>query len=56
MVPHVEAAKYLGISRVSLWKLVNEGEIKVYQDKLDKRKKLYRLSDLNKLKGVREVS
>ena len=56
MVNHSEAARYLGISTVTLWKLARAGEIKAYGYKLDKRKRLYKLTDLEKLKGVKEIS
>jgi excisionase family DNA binding protein len=56
MVNHTKAAEYLGVSKVTLWKLAKERQLPVYTDKLDRRKKLYRVSDLDKLKGVEEIS
>lgn len=47
-----EAARYLGVSERKMWKLVKEGTVKSRQDPLDKRKKLLKVSDLNKLKGA----
>lgn len=45
-----EAAAYLGVSTVKMWKLVNEGVVRVYSNPLDGRQKLFRVEDLDKLK------
>jgi excisionase family DNA binding protein len=45
-----EAARYLGISRVTMSALVRRGKVKVMTDPIDTRKKLVKLADLDKLK------
>ncbi|MGA9774151.1 MAG: helix-turn-helix domain-containing protein [Blastocatellia bacterium] len=45
-----KAAEYLKISRRTLWLRAKAGEIKFTKDLLDKRKKLFLLADLDKLK------
>jgi excisionase family DNA binding protein len=45
-----EAARYLGVSERKVWKLSKEGTVTYRQDPLDKRKKLFKLADLKKLK------
>lgn len=47
-----DAAKFLGVSERKMWKLSKEGTVSFRQDPLDKRKKLYKLSELKKLKGA----
>lgn len=46
-----DSAKFLGVSERKMWKLAKEGTVKYRQDPLDKRRKLFKLSDLKKLKG-----
>ena len=50
-----DAAKYLGVSRVTVWRLVREGSLAVYQTGASKRKKLVRKSDLEGLRRPRRV-
>lgn len=50
LVPSGEAAVYLGVSRLKVWKLNKAGELPSYPDPLDGRKRLYKLADLDKLK------
>jgi excisionase family DNA binding protein len=45
-----EAARYLGVSRTKIWQLVKNNIIPHQKDPLDDRKKLLRMTDLNKLK------
>lgn len=45
-----EAADYLGVSRVKMWQMVRDGLIAYEEDALDRRVKLFRVSDLNKFK------
>jgi excisionase family DNA binding protein len=47
-----EAAQYLGISRTKMWILVKEGVIVPRISPLDRRKKLFKKSELKKLKEV----
>jgi len=55
LMQHGQAAEYLGISTVQLWKLVKKGRLSAYKGQLDGRKKFYKISDLEKLKGVKKV-
>ena len=45
-----EAAEFLGVSRKKMWSLVKEKVISVHTSPLDRRKKLFKKSDLEKLK------
>jgi excisionase family DNA binding protein len=49
-LPLVEAARYLGISRSKMWALARKNVISYRKDPLDDRKKLFKKSDLKKLK------
>jgi len=55
MKPLGEAADYLGVSTVKMWQLVRDGHLKTYSDPLDKRRKLFKLADLNRLKKYSTV-
>ncbi len=44
-----EAQEILRVSRTKIWSLVRDGVLKTYDDPLDKRKKLIKLEDLDKL-------
>jgi len=48
-----EAQVILKVSRTKMWKLVKEGILKTYSDPLDKRKRLVRKEDLEKLQRFR---
>lgn len=50
-----DAAEYLGVSRVTVWRLMREGSLPVYQTAASKRKKLVRKSDLEGLRRPRRV-
>ncbi len=41
-----EAEKYLGVSRVTLWRIIREYHIPTFADVLDKRVKRIRLTDI----------
>lgn len=41
-----EAEKYLGVSRVTLWRIIRDHRIPTFTDVLDKRVKRLRLSDV----------
>lgn len=41
-----EAEKHLGVSRVTLWRIIREYHIPTFADVLDKRVKRIRLSDI----------
>lgn len=45
-----EAARFLGISRKKMWSLVRDKLISAHTSPLDRRKKLFNKSDLEKLK------
>lgn len=45
-----EAQDYLSVSKTKMWNLVKSGVLAVYSDPLDKRKKLVRRDDIEKLK------
>jgi len=45
-----EAQDYLSVSKTKMWNLVKSGVLTVYSDPLDKRKKLVRRDDIEKLK------
>ena len=45
-----EAIEYLGTSPDMMWRLVKSGRLLAFEDQLDRRKKLLRLSDLEALK------
>lgn len=52
-IPLAEARKFLGVSPTKMTALVNNGEISVESDPLDRRVKLVKRSDLEKLKQRR---
>lgn len=41
-----EAQEILGVSNYTIWKMVKDGRIEVYESQLDRRKKLVRRLDL----------
>ena len=48
-----EAREHLDVSKTKMWSLVKLGTLKTYEDALDKRKKLVRKEDVEKLKQPR---
>jgi ACT domain-containing protein len=48
-VSTTEAIKLVGVSRATFWRLVKRYSITTFQDVLDRRVKLIRREDLNKL-------
>jgi hypothetical protein len=50
-----EAARFLGVSERKVWKLSKEGTVSCRQDPLDKRKKLFKIAELRKLKEASAV-
>lgn len=46
-----DAAKYLGVSRTKLWKMVADGVLRATVDPLDTRKKWVTRADLEALKA-----
>lgn len=52
----INAAKFLGISRAKMSLLVRERAIPFQPDPLDKRKKLFRSSDLQRIKEASDAS
>jgi len=51
-----EAAEYLGVSRVTLWRRVRDGTLTPYQAASSRRKKLVKRKDLDKLLRPRKLS
>jgi len=51
-----EAQEYLGVSNVKMWKLVKEGNLPIYTDPLDKRKKLVPKATVEKLKQPKVIA
>jgi excisionase family DNA binding protein len=45
-----EAREYLGVSKPKMWRLVKQGVLPAYSDPLDKRKRLVRKDDIEKLR------
>jgi len=54
-LPLEKAAEYLGVSRPKLNRLVRDGALSYVTSPLDKRKKLFRRSDLEELKRPRPM-
>lgn len=51
-LPLMQAAEYVGVSRVKLGQLVKEGIIPYVTSPLDKRVKLFKRADLEQLKNA----
>ena len=51
-----EAIEYLGVSPDMMWRLVRDGRLLAFEDQLDRRKKLLKLSDLKALKTPRPMA
>lgn len=49
------ARELLGVSRTKLWTLIREGQLVTYQDPLNKRVRLVRRADLEKLRVPRKT-
>jgi excisionase family DNA binding protein len=49
-----EATSFLGISSKTMSRLIREGVVKTHDHPLDRRKKLVRYSDINRLKEAAE--
>ena len=50
-----EAAKYLGVSRVTVWRRIRDGTLASYQASTSRREKLVRRRDLDELRRPRQV-
>jgi len=50
-----EAQDRFGVSRFKLAQLIKSGRLSVYQSELDRREKLVRVSDLDRLAQPREI-
>lgn len=48
-----EAATYLGVSRVTVWRRIRDGELPAYESATSKRVTLVKRSDLDKLREPR---
>ena len=52
----VEASRYLGISRATLYKLIREDKLPVYQSDLNRTVRLVRRADLDQLRQPRTIT
>ncbi len=52
----VEASRYLGISRATLYKLIREDKLPVYQSDLNRTVRLVRRADLDRLRQPRTIT
>ena len=50
-----EAQEELGVSNYTIWRMVREGELTAYQSLLDRRRKMIRRADLDKLRELRPI-
>jgi excisionase family DNA binding protein len=50
-----EAARLLGISRQTLWRLVRAGKLQTYQSEINRRVKLVKRTDVESLKRPRPI-
>lgn len=50
-----EAARYLGASRVTLWRRIRDGELDTYQTGWSRRVKLVKRRDLDRLRNPRKL-
>ena len=51
-LPLIQAADYLGVSRPTIKRLINEGELTYTASPLDRRMKLVKVADLDRLKAA----
>ena len=51
-LPLIQAAEYLGVSRPTIKRLIDEGEINITVSPLDRRVKLINRADLDRLKAA----
>ena len=49
----VQAARYLGISRMTLYKLIREGKLPAFQSELNRAVRLVRRADLDRLRQLK---
>ncbi len=54
-VTMAEAQVILGVSNYTIWRMVRDGELQAYQSSVDRRRKMLRRSDLDKLLEMRPV-
>jgi excisionase family DNA binding protein len=45
-----EAAEELGVSRVTIWRRIQKGQLEVYQSEQDQRMRLVKRSDIERMK------
>lgn len=50
-----EAAAFLGVSHAKMWQLVRDGTLPAQVNPLDRRQKLIRVADLERLKGDNRI-
>ncbi len=49
------AQEELGVSNYTIWRMVRDGELIAYQSPLDRRRKMIRRVDLDKLRELRPI-
>ncbi len=50
-----EAQEELGVSNYTIWRMVRDGELTAYQSSLDRRRKMIRRADLDRLRELRPI-
>ena len=51
-----EAQEHLGASRMKMWRLVQDGILTTFSDPLDRRKRLVRKDDIEKLRQPKVIA
>jgi excisionase family DNA binding protein len=51
----VEATRYLGVSRMTVYKLIHEGKLATFQSEINRAVRLVRRSDLDRLRKPRAI-
>ncbi len=54
-VTMAEARAILGVSNYTIWRMVREGELTAYQSAVDRRRKMIRRADLDRLRELRPL-
>ena len=50
-----DAAKYLGISKVTLWRRIRDGALPVYASDVNRRERLVKRADLDRVRAPRAI-
>lgn len=54
LIPVAEAQKLLGVSHTKIWQLLKDGTLKAYKSPLNKRVKLVKRADIERLRNTYE--